>query len=222
MYMDFNGKQSWHGGSGHWGGHGERGFDRNGKAGGHGGHGKAGGFHRYGENGGSGGHGEEDGFDRRGEAGGHDGRGEGGGFGGRGGRGGGGFSIGSLLEGKPNAQLLFVGAVSCTRHRGFQMGELMREGRMAILSPTATDFATGRYLHQIVEAIVELSEERNSKEFVLMYGCQLAVLSTDFDLIAKELKENYDITLSVHDHCHMCRTEDEGWHSFGEKGGVQQ
>lgn len=56
--------------------------------------------------------------------------------------------------------LLFVGAVGCTRHRGFQMGKLMREGRMALLCPTATDLATGRYLHQVVDALVELSRER--------------------------------------------------------------
>lgn len=194
MYMNGNWNHSRHGGRGHWDGRGD-----------------GGGFHRYGEGGGFGGHGENGG---PGENGGW------GGLGGRGGGGGGGFSIESLLEGKPDAQLLFVGAVSCTRHRGFQMGELMRRGKMAILSPTATDFATGRYLHQIVEAAAELCQERNSKECVLMYGCQLAVLSTDFDLLAKELKEDYDITLTVHDHCHMCRTDDEGWHSFGEKGGM--
>lgn len=124
----------------------------------------------------------------------------------------GGFSIRSLLDGKPNAQLLFVGSLNCTRHRGFQMGDLMREGRMAILCPTASDFATGRYLHQIVAAIVELSEERNSKEFVLMYGCQCALLSTDFELISQELKDEYDIYLSIHEHCHLCQKDDERSH----------
>ena len=121
----------------------------------------------------------------------------------------GGFSIGDLLSGKPDAQLLFVGALSCTRHRGFQMGDLMREGRMAVLCPTAADFATGRYLHQIVEAMEELHQERGTKEFVLMYGCQCALLSTDFDLIAQELKEKHGITLTIHEHCHLCRTEED-------------
>lgn len=133
---------------------------------------------------------------------------------GKGGPGGhhGGFSIVSLLDGKPKAQLLFVGALSCTRHRGFQMGELMRAGRMAVLCPTATDFATGRYLHQIVDAAVELSEERNTKEFVLMYGCQCALLSTDFELLAQELWEDHGIRLTVHAHCHLCRTDEDGPH----------
>ena len=126
---------------------------------------------------------------------------------------GGGFSIGSLLEGRaPDAQLLFVGAVSCTRHRGFQMGELMRQGRMAILTPTASDFATGRYLHQIVDAIEELSRERGCKEVVIMYGCQCALLSTDFDLIGQEVRENYGVTLYVHSRCHLCRTDEEDYH----------
>lgn len=123
--------------------------------------------------------------------------------GGRGSRGG----IASLLDGRPNAMLLFVGAVGCTRHRGFQMGELMREGRMALLCPTATDFATGRYLHQVVDALVELSQERNIKEFVIMYGCQWAVLSTDFDLLAQELREEHGISVTLHEHCHLCGSE---------------
>lgn len=128
----------------------------------------------------------------------------------------GGFSIDSLLDGKPNAQLLFVGSLNCTRHRGFQMGDLMRQGRMAILCPTASDFATGRYLHQMVDAIVELSEERNSKEFVLMYGCQCALLSTDFELISQELKDDYGIYLSIHEHCHLCQNEEDDHPHHGE------
>lgn len=117
------------------------------------------------------------------------------------------FSIPGLLEGKPNAMILFVGALGCTRHRGFQMGDLMREGKMALLCPTATDFATGRYLHQIVDAMAELKEERGVSEFVLMYGCQTALLSTDFDLILQEAKENHGITVSVREVCHLCQTE---------------
>lgn len=117
------------------------------------------------------------------------------------------FSIPGLLEGKPNAMILFVGALGCTRHRGFQMGDLMREGRMALLCPTATDFATGRYLHQIVDAMAELKEERGVSEFVLMYGCQTALLSTDFDLILQDAKENHGITVSVREVCHLCQTE---------------
>jgi len=112
--------------------------------------------------------------------------------------------LSSLLEGKPNAMLLFVGALGCTRHRADHMGELMREGRLALLCPTAADYATGRYLHQIADAIVELSGERGVKEFVVMHGCQWAVLSTDFDLIAQELKESHGITATLDDTCHLC------------------
>lgn len=117
------------------------------------------------------------------------------------------FSIPGLLDGKPDAMILFVGALGCTRHRGFQMGDLMREGKMALLCPTATDFATGRYLHQIVDAMAELKDERGVTEFVLMYGCQTALLSTDFDLILQEAKENHGITVSVRKVCHLCQTE---------------
>ncbi len=196
--MNFNQRLMWHDGSGQYGGTGGNINDfQNGRKG-------TGSYRPYGKGG----------YDGNGSAENGAGRGNGG-YGGFGGQKG--FSITSLLEDNPNAQLLFVGAVSCTRHRGFQMGDLMRAGKMAILSPTATDFATGRYLHQIMEAVVELSEERSTKDVVVMYGCQCALLSTDFELMAQELKEKYDINLKVHEHCHLCRTDDEGWHTIPGK-----
>jgi len=112
--------------------------------------------------------------------------------------------LSSLLEGKPNAMLLFVGALGCTRHRADQLGELMREGRLALLCPTATDYATGRYIHQAADAMVELNQERGVKEFVVMYGCQWAVLSTDFELLAQELKDSHGITATLDATCHLC------------------
>lgn len=144
------------------------------------------------------GDGREEGLRRHGHRGGF--HGEGGRRGGRGEK----KHLSSLLDGKPNAMLLFVGALGCARHRADQMGELMREGRLALLCPTATDYATGRYLHQIVDAMAELSRERGVKEFVVMHGCQWAVLSTDFDLLAQELKDVHGITATLDATCHLC------------------
>lgn len=123
------------------------------------------------------------------------------------------FSIEDLLKDEQNSQILFVGSLNCTRHRGFQMGKLMKEDRMAILTPSSADFSSGKYLKQIVDAIVELSNERNSREFTLMYGCQCALLSTDFDMIKEELKNDYDINLDIHLGCHLCM--DEKTHGHG-------
>lgn len=120
------------------------------------------------------------------------------------------FSIRALLFDSPHSQLLFVGALNCVRHRGTQMAELMREGRMSILCPSSSDFSSGRYLQQIMDAIVELSEERDTKDFTLLYGCQLALLSTDFDLLVQELEENYSIHLLIHHHCHLCDDRERG------------
>ncbi|HHU22457.1 MAG TPA: hypothetical protein GXZ52_03445 [Clostridiales bacterium] len=115
----------------------------------------------------------------------------------------GGFHLEPLLELADNAQLIYVGSLACTRHRGFEMGKLMREKRMAVLCPSATDFSTGKYINQISDAIIELARGRNAKNFVLIYGCQCALLSTDFDLIRDELA-THDINLIVHEHCHLC------------------
>lgn len=141
--------------------------------------------HHHGENGGRRHHGDGEGRGR------HGGRGRQ-------------KHLSNLLEGKPEAMLLFVGAANCARHRADQMGELMREGRLALLSPTAADYATGRYLHQVSDAMVELSEKKGVREFVVMYGCQWAVLSTDFDMIAQELKDGHGITATLDATCHLC------------------
>ena len=112
--------------------------------------------------------------------------------------------LSNLLENKLETMLLFVGAANCARHRADQMAELMRAGRLALLCPTAADYATGRDLHQVEDAMVELSERKGVKEFVVMYGCQWAVLSTDFDMMARELKEVHGITAVLDATCHLC------------------
>lgn len=108
------------------------------------------------------------------------------------------------LSKAPDMQLLFVGSVNCTRHKPFmQIGALMREGRASMLCPTMTDFSTGRYLHQVYDAIVELSEERHSKNFELIYGCQWVILSSDEELLSRQLMEEHGIRLWIRDDSHL-------------------
>ena len=78
----------------------------------------------------------------------------------------------------------------------------MKEDKASILCPSMSDFSSGRYSNQIEEAIVELSEERNCRDFILICGCQWVILSTDGDLITDRLKQDHDInlTISVDDH----------------------
>lgn len=127
----------------------------------------------------------------------------------RGENGGRGFrSNDDLLEGifaqAPDAQLVFVGSVNCLRHRPYAgIGRLMQAGRASILSPSMTDFSTGRYLHQIIDAIVELSEERNCKRFILSFGCQWVILSTDGEMLRQQLKDEHGIELLFHDDSHL-------------------
>ena len=130
------------------------------------------------------------------------------GFGGeRGGKGGAGHGgpgdlLRGKLQGKTNAQIIFVGSVNCLRHKPYMgIGELMKEEKASILCPSMSDFSSGRYLTQIEEAIEELAEERNCIEFVLICGCQWVILSTDGDLIIEHMKEKgINLTISVDDH----------------------
>ena len=201
------------GGRGEWGGkgRGESGGGRgewNGR--GHGGPGGGRGeWNGRGRGESGGGRGEWNGRSR-GESGGGRGEWDGKGRGGPGGdRGGREYrSNDDLLEGifekAPDAQLLFVGSVNCLRHRPYAgIGKLMQAGRASILSPSMTDFSTGRYLRQVTDAIVELSQERNCKRFILSFGCQWVILSTDGEMIRQELMNEHGIELIFHDDSHL-------------------
>lgn len=112
--------------------------------------------------------------------------------------------IGDILTENPEAQILFVGSQNCLRHKPFSfMSDYMRAGRFSVLCPTMTDFASGRYLHQVKEAIAELSEERHAKQFVLIYSCQWVILSSDGELLQQELREELGIELTLIDDSHL-------------------
>ncbi|MBQ9268677.1 MAG: hypothetical protein IJ206_04060 [Oscillospiraceae bacterium] len=114
--------------------------------------------------------------------------------------------IQELLDLTPDTQVIFVGSLCCLRHQPFgNAGQLLRSGRFSILCPSMTDFSSGRYLHQIVDAIVELSQERNSKHFALIHGCQWTILSTDGSLLQQELKEQHGIELVIKDDSHLLK-----------------
>lgn len=127
-----------------------------------------------------------------------------GGFTGRGGHGGPGALLTSKLQGMVDGQILFVGSVNCLRHKPYLgIGELMQQGKASILCPTMSDFSSGRYLNEIEEAVVELSEERNTKNFVIICGCQWVILSTDGDLICENLKREHGINAVISQDDHL-------------------
>lgn len=50
---------------------------------------------------------------------------------------------------------------------------------------------------------MELSRERGSRNFILSFGCQWVILSTDSEMIQQELRDNYQIELTVFDDSHL-------------------
>lgn len=103
-----------------------------------------------------------------------------------------------------NTQYLFIGSLNCLRHKPFaNMGKIMQHGQGAILCPSMADFASGKYLVQLKEAIVELAQERKIKNFQLITGCQWTILSSDETMLVEELKNEHDITLRVYDEHHL-------------------
>jgi len=100
--------------------------------------------------------------------------------------------------------LLFVGSVNCLRHKPYRrIGALMRAGRAALLCPSMSDFSSGRYLNQIVDALAELSGECGTKQFVIACGCQWVILSTDGELLKERVKQEYDIDLTIFEDAHL-------------------
>ncbi len=123
----------------------------------------------------------------------------------------------SLLEEKlsenPGTQILFVGSVNCLRHRPYSnVGKLMQEGKVSILCPSMGDFSSGRYLEQIEEAILELSEERHCRRFMILCGCQWVILSTDEELIISQMKEDHDIDVEIDSEAHCTLPAREEMH----------
>lgn len=116
----------------------------------------------------------------------------------------GGSILADILARDPEAQILFVGSVNCLRHKPFfGIADYMRRGVASILCPTMTDFASGRYLRQVKEAVEELSRERGTKRIHLIYSCQWVILSTDGELLRQEIMDEQGVELILWDDSHL-------------------
>lgn len=104
----------------------------------------------------------------------------------------------------PETQILFIGAMACTRHRAQELTELQKQGRLAFLCLDEVDFITGRYLSKIEEAITELVEERHPGGIYLTAGCQAALLSTDWQLLIDKMEAKSGVLIRAHTGCHLC------------------
>ena len=136
--------------------------------------------------------------------GGHAGRG--GGYGGYG-KPGGGYTNENegyrLLVREPGTHLLFIGSYSCVRHRGTERLQLQKEGKLSFLCLQDIDWITGDYLSQIEEAAQEVLSLYPVKKLILFGGCQLELLSVDFNLITKDLSAQLGIPVVFHKGCHL-------------------
>lgn len=100
-------------------------------------------------------------------------------------------------------QLLFIGSRSCSRHKGTDKLQLQQEGKLSFLCLDEIDWISGGYLEMITQAAEEIIEERNPKHLVLFGGCQIELLSTDYDALTKSLSEKYGIDVHFHKGCHL-------------------
>ncbi|MDO4308724.1 MAG: hypothetical protein Q4C77_18065 [Eubacteriales bacterium] len=104
---------------------------------------------------------------------------------------------------KPGTHLLFIGSRSCTRHKGTVKLELQREGKLTFLVLEEIDWITGGYLEHIEEAAREIAGEIHPQHLVLFGGCQIELLSTDYETLTKDLSQELGIEVRFHKGCHL-------------------
>lgn len=111
---------------------------------------------------------------------------------------------------EPGSHLLFIGSYSCVRHKGTERLQLQKEGKLSFLCLQEIDWITGDYLSQIEEAAQEVLQLYPVKKLILFGGCQLELLSVDFDLLTKQLTDQLGIPVEFHKGCHLV--------GYGQKG----
>lgn len=104
---------------------------------------------------------------------------------------------------EPGTHLLFIGSYSCVRHRGTERLQLQKEGKLSFLCLQDIDWITGDYLPQIEEAAQEVTQMYPIKKLILFGGCQLELISVDFNLITKDLTRQLGIPVVFHKGCHL-------------------
>ena len=109
----------------------------------------------------------------------------------------------------PGAQMIYVSALACTRHRNIDFIALQRQGRLSFLTFDGIDMITGDYIDKTKQAAAEIVAERSPTGLVLLAGCQSALLSTDYKLLADEIEEETGVPVRVHDGCRLCGFDEE-------------
>lgn len=110
----------------------------------------------------------------------------------------------SMLARIPGAHLIFVGALSCLRHRNGEMITQQQGGKLSLLLMQDVDFVTGRYLDKIKEACRQVAETRKPEAIILLTGCQSVLLSTDYGMITTEMEAELGIPVRANEGCYLC------------------
>lgn len=98
---------------------------------------------------------------------------------------------------------IYMGSLSCMRHRGREFYELQQQRRLAFLIIDEVEFITGAYLDIIKKAAHEIFAKRRPRAIRISAGCQGTLLSTDYDMLADELSDELGITVIADKNCHL-------------------
>lgn len=102
-----------------------------------------------------------------------------------------------------DAFTIYMGALSCMRHRGEEFYELQRRGRLAYLILNDIDYITGDYIAKLKEAVRLVKEKHDPSVIQIAAGCQGTLLSTDYDMLKTELEAELKTKILIDKNCHL-------------------
>lgn len=102
-----------------------------------------------------------------------------------------------------DAFTIYMGALSCMRHRGEEFYELQQQGRLAYLILNEIDYITGDYINKLKDAVRLAKAKHDPKVINVAAGCQGTLLSTDYDMLRSELEAELGIKVLFDKNCHL-------------------
>lgn len=102
-----------------------------------------------------------------------------------------------------NAFTIYMGALSCMRHRGEEFYQLQQQGRLAYLILNEIDYITGDYISKLENAVRQIKQKHEPQVINIAAGCQGTLLSTDYDMLKSELEAELGIKILIDKNCHL-------------------
>ena len=97
----------------------------------------------------------------------------------------------------PGINVVAAGPSSCSRVLYFRAAKKGLSERLFLLPVSSNDFATGKHLEKLEEALEGLVSTRRSKAIIVYITCADILISTEFISITKRIESRYGIPVKI-------------------------